>query len=118
MSAGHVLGESVMKAESLVTQRTQPLGSAWTGRVQINSLKQSGDDTTCDNLMIPWTQTLRTGTCSCGWRRRSEGEGGLGQRGTKTWRRPDPRRRSRWTVRGTSSQRPSPSSWRSAWRGP
>ena len=46
MSAGHVLGESVVKAESLVTQRTQPLGPAWTGRVQSNALEQRGDDTT------------------------------------------------------------------------
>ena len=46
VSAGHVLGESVVKAESLVTQRTQPLGPAWTGRVQSNALEQRRDDTT------------------------------------------------------------------------
>ena len=46
MSAGHVLGESVVQTESLATQRTQPLGPAWTGRVQINALEQRRDDTT------------------------------------------------------------------------
>lgn len=40
VSAGHVLGESVVKAESLVTQRTQPLGPAWTGGVQGHPLRQ------------------------------------------------------------------------------